>query len=190
MLVRVFLLMSVAVGSALAQTAASNAAPRRTPAPTRDPHTPGYVTAKELPDGENAPATADGNFILGPTHNPAPEMTPGEGTPRGDIYTFNMESADSKFYPGIAREPGSRPAPDPADPNKLLVSSHPAPYTRRVTVYVPKQYVPGTVAPFIVGADGPDPALFVALDSLIAQKRVPVMIAHLDRKRQRRCPRK
>jgi enterochelin esterase-like enzyme len=46
-----------------------------------------------------------------------------------------------------------------------------------VAVYVPKQYVPGTVAPFIVGADGPDPLLFKALDTLIAQHRVPVMIA-------------
>jgi iron(III)-enterobactin esterase len=44
-------------------------------------------------------------------------------------------------------------------------------------VYVPQQYVPGTVAPFMVGADGPDPLLFTALDNLIAQKRVPVMIA-------------
>ena len=30
---------------------------------------------------------------------------------------------------------------------------------------------------FIVGADGPDRALFTALDNLIAQKRVPVMAA-------------
>ena len=29
----------------------------------------------------------------------------------------------------------------------------------------------------IVGADGPDPALFTALNTLIAQRRVPVMIA-------------
>ena len=68
--------------------------------------------------------------------------------------------------------------PDPADPAKLIVTtSHPAPYTRHVAVYVPKQYVPGTAAPFIVGADGPDRALFTALDNLIAQHRVPVMIA-------------
>jgi enterochelin esterase-like enzyme len=46
-----------------------------------------------------------------------------------------------------------------------------------VAVYVPKQYKPGTAAPFIVGADGPDKLLFTALDNLIAQKRVPVMIA-------------
>jgi enterochelin esterase family protein len=151
--------------------------PRPTP-PTRDPHTPGYVTAKDLPDGANAPVKEDGNFILGPTHNPAPEMTVQEGVPQGAVYNFTMESTDSKIYPGIAREAGTFGKPDPADPAKLIVTtSHPAPYTRRVAVYVPKQYVPGTAAPFIVGADGPDRALFTALDSLIAQHRVPVMIA-------------
>src|SRR4029078_12894719 len=56
-------------------------------------------------------------------------------------------------------------------------TSHPAPYTRKVAVYVPRQYVPGTAAPFIVGADGPDKLLFTALDNLIAAQRVPVMIA-------------
>ena len=59
----------------------------------------------------------------------------------------------------------------------MVTTSRPAPYTRRVAVYVPKQYVKGTEAPFIVGADGPDQLLFTALDALIAQKRVPVMIA-------------
>ena len=44
-------------------------------------------------------------------------------------------------------------------------------------MYVPRQYVAGAAAPFIVGADGPDQGLFVALDNLIAQHRVPVMIA-------------
>ena len=154
------------------------APPARPTPPTRDPHTPGYVTAKELPDGANAPADADGNFIIGPTHNPAPEMTVQEGVPQGTIYNFTMNSADSKLYPGIAREPGTFGTADPNDPAKLIVTtSHPAPYTRRVAVYVPKQYIPGTAAPFIVGADGPDPLLFAALDNLIAQKRVPAMIA-------------
>ena len=150
---------------------------RPTP-PTRDPHTPGYVTAKELPDGENAPVKEDGNFILGPTHNPAPEMTVQENVPHGEVYTFDMQSTDSKIYPGIAREPGTFGKADPDDPAKMIVTtSHPAPYTRHVSVYVPKQYVPGTAAPFIVGADGPDKVLFTALDNLIAQHRVPVMIA-------------
>src|SRR5277367_2789174 len=153
------------------------AAARPTP-PTRDPSTPGYVTAKELPDGGNAPANADGNFILGPTHNPAPEMTVQEGVPRGTVFTFTMESSASKMYPGIAREANTFGKPDPADPAKLVVTtSHTAPYTRRVTLYVPKQYVPGTAAPFLIGADGPDQALFTVLDNLIAQHRVPVMIA-------------
>ena len=58
-----------------------------------------------------------------------------------------------------------------------MTTSHPAPYTRKVAVYVPKQYVAGTVAPFIVGADGPDQLLFTTLDNLIARKRVPVMVA-------------
>ena len=146
--------------------------------PTRDPHTPGYVSAKELPDGVNPSPNADGNFIIGPTHKAAPEMTPDPGVPHGAVFTFTMESAGSKFYPGIAREPGTFGTPDPSNPAKLVVTtSHPAPYTRRVTVYVPKQYVPGTEAPFIVGADGPDPMLFTALDNLIAEHRVPAMIA-------------
>ena len=163
---------------ATAQVPATPALPLRPTPPTRDPHTPGYVTANELPDGVSVPANVDGNFILGPTHKPAPEMIPQEGVPQGTVSTFTMESADSKFYPGIAREPNTFGTPDPADPAKLIVTtSHAAPYSRRVTVYVPQQYVPGTVAPFIVGADGPDPFLFTALDTLIAQHRVPVMIA-------------
>jgi len=150
---------------------------RPTP-PTRDPHTPGFVAATELPDGNVPPAGADGNFIISPTHHPAPEMIAQTNVPQGTVYNFTMSSADSKIYPGIAREPKTFGTPDPADPAKLIVTtSHPAPYTRRVAVYVPKQYVPGTVAPFIVGADGPDRALFTALDNLIAEKKVPVMIA-------------
>jgi len=176
-----FRLLSIAtliyLTTALAQTPPPAPPARPTP-PMRDPHTPGYVTAKELPDGANAPADADGNFIIGPTHNPAPEMTVQEGVPQGTIYNFTMNSADSKLYPGIARETGTFGTPDPTDPAKLIVTtSHPAPYTRRVAVYVPKQYIPGSAAPFIVGADGPDPLLFAALDNLIAQKRVPAMIA-------------
>jgi enterochelin esterase-like enzyme len=152
--------------------------PARPTPPTRDPNTPGFVAARELPDGANAPVNADGNFILGPTHNPAPEMALQEGVPQGTVYEFTMSSADSKIYPGIAREPNTFGTPDPSDPGKLIVTtSHPAPYTRRVAVYVPKQYVPGTAAPFIVGADGPDRALFTALDNLIAERHLPAMIA-------------
>ena len=150
----------------------------RTPPPTRDPHTAGYVTARELPDGAVPSPDSNGNFIIGPTHNAAPEMTEQENVPQGTIYQFTMDSKDSKIYPGIAREPGTFGTVDPADPARLVVTtSHPAPYTRHVEVYVPKQYIPGTPAPFIVGADGPDKMLFTALNNLIAERKVPVMIA-------------
>lgn len=152
------------------------AAPGRMPPPIRDPHTPGFVEAKELPDGTVPPADAAGNFIIGPTHFPAPEMT--TNALLGTVIEFTMRSTDSKIYPGIARAAGTFGTPDTNDPAKLIVTtSHPAPYTRRVAVYVPKQYVPGTAAPFIVGADGPDKLLFTALDNLIAEKKIPALVA-------------
>ena len=164
-----------------AQQPASPAAPpargARPPSPTRDPQTPGYVAATMLEDGAVPAADALGNFVLGPTHPPAPETTVQPGVPQGTVHNFTMESTDSKIYPGIARVPGSRSMVDPSDPAKRIVNSGPAPYTRRVAVYVPQQYVPGTIVPVIVGADGPDQMLFTTLDNLIAQKRVPVMIA-------------
>ena len=173
----ILLVSLTGITPAFGQTAAPEHPKRPTP-PTRDPHTPGYVQATELPDGQVPSASADGNFIIGPTHPPAPEMTDNPSVPQGTVYEFTMSSADSKYYPGIAREPGTFGTPDPENPAKLIVTtSHPAPYTRRVEVYVPKQYVPGTAAPFIVGADGPDKMLFTALDNLIAEHRVPVMIA-------------
>ena len=145
--------------------------------PTRDPHTPGYVEAKELPDGTLPPPTADGNFILGPTHTPAPEMSAVPATPNGTVIEFTMSSADSKFYPGIMRDPGPLGTPDPQDPAKLIVTtSHPAPWTRKVGVYVPSAYVPGSIAPFIVGADGVDRLLLTAVDSLVAARKLPPMV--------------
>ena len=159
-------------------TPSAQMAPPRPAPPTRDPNAPGFVTARELPDGTVPAPNVDGNFIIGPTHNPAPEMAALDTVPQGKIYEFTMSSVDSERYPGIARDQGTFGTPDPNDPAKLVVTtSRPAPYTRRVAVYVPSQYVPGTTVPFIVGADGPDPLLFTALNNLIAQKRVPVMIA-------------
>lgn len=151
--------------------------PRPTP-PTRDPHTPGYVKAVELPDGTLPRPDQDGNFIVGPTHAPASETLPQDGVPRGTVHAFTFTSAESTVYPeGIARDPGTFGTPDPSNPARLEVpTSRPAPWTRTVSVFVPAQYAPGTVAPFIVGADGPDPMLFTTLENLIAQKRLPVMI--------------
>ncbi|HWE04288.1 MAG TPA: alpha/beta hydrolase-fold protein [Tepidisphaeraceae bacterium] len=148
--------------------------PARPTPPGRDPSTAGYVTAKDLPDGDVPPADMDGNFIIGPTHKKAPEMTVKEGVPQGQVFNLTMKSTDSKIYPGIKREVFG--TVDPNNPYKLDVpTSHAAPYTRRVSVYVPKQYVAGTAAPFMVSADG-DTLFFTALDNLIAERRVPAMI--------------
>ena len=147
-------------------------------APTRDPHTYGYVIAKELPDGSIPPSNVDGNFIIGPTHNPAAELSTHRDLANGTVIEFTMSSSESKIFPGIARDADTFGTSDPSDPAKLVVTtSHPAPYTRTVAVYVPKQYLRGSIAPFIVGADGPDRLLFSALDALITQRKLPAMIA-------------
>jgi enterochelin esterase family protein len=84
-----------------------------------------------------------------------------------------MESTDSKIYPGIAREPAPS-APDPDNPAKLIVTtSHPAPYTPPGGRVCPETIRARHGAPFIVGADGPDKALFTALDNLIAEHKCP-----------------
>lgn len=178
---RMTLLVALIAVSSFSNAFAAEKAPARPKRPepaARDPKSAGFVAAKELPDGAIPPADADGNFIIGPTHTPAPEVTAHAGVPQGTIHEFTMNSTESKIYPGIAREPNTFGTVDPAEPAKLLVTtSHPAPYTRRIAVYVPQQYTAGTEAPFIVGADGPDKLLFTTLDNLIAQKRVPAMIA-------------
>jgi iron(III)-enterobactin esterase len=165
------------INPVFAQTHPSGRTERLSP-PARDPNSPGYVAAKELPDGAVPPPNQDGNFIIGPTHSVAPEFSDQNGALRGTVIEFTMNSSDSKIYPGISRDANTFGTVNPADPAKLVVTtSHPAPYTRTVAVYVPTEYVSGTVAPFIVGADGPDHLLFSALDALIPQHKVPVMIA-------------
>ncbi|MFZ0393839.1 MAG: alpha/beta hydrolase-fold protein [Terracidiphilus sp.] len=156
----------------------SSASAQRPTPPTRDPHAPGYPAATDLPDGVVPPSNADGNFVIGPTHTPAPESLPHDNVPHGRIVEFTMLSTESRLYPGIARDRGTFGTADPNDSASLIVTtSHPAPYGRKVAVYVPAQYVPGTRAPFIVGADGPDRLLFTVLDNLIAEGRLPPIVA-------------
>ena len=173
----VFIAALALLGSAQAPSPAPQPPTTRSAPPTRDPHTPGYVPAMELPDGTIPPADADGNFIIGPTHEPSTEMPAQDFVLWGET-DFTMDSSGSKYYPGIARDKGTFGTPDPDDPAKLIITtSHPAPYTRKVAVYVPKEYVPGTEAPFIVGTDGPDHLLFGVLDKMISEHKLPVMIA-------------
>src|SRR5262249_14255667 len=100
-------MVHTAVMTPLAASGSQAAQPPARPPPTRDPHTPGYVPAKELPDGAVPPPDVNGSFIVGPTHNPAPEMTVQQGVPQGRVSTFTMPSADSTIYPGIARDAGT-----------------------------------------------------------------------------------
>ena len=58
-------------------------------------------------DGAVPPIDADGNYIIGPTHIPAFEMIVHDGVPRGTVHTFTMSSADSRIFPGIARDSGT-----------------------------------------------------------------------------------
>ncbi len=98
-----------------------------------------------------------GNYSVGPDYTPAPEQTVREGIPHGKVIKFSMDSADSKFYPGLTNT-----------------------FKRDVTVYVPAQYVPGTAAPAIVSCDAygaRNNQLPNILDSMIADKRLPVMVA-------------
>jgi enterochelin esterase family protein len=78
------------------------------------------------------------------------------GVPTGTIVNFVMKSTDSKFFPGLN-----------------------GPFMRPVAVYVPRQYVAGTPAPFIVAADGSawTGRFAPLLDNMIAEHRLPVMIA-------------
>lgn len=163
----------------------------KTTPPTRDPTSPLYPAATALADGTLPSPAADGNFVIGPTHAPAPETVPA-GVPHGTIRAFTMSSADSTIYrPGMIRDdaPGCRnsaiatAATAPGDPSDIIVpASHAGAWRRTVDVYVPAQYRAGTAAPFIVLGDG-GPAgffnehqLFTVLDNLIAANKLPPMV--------------
>ncbi len=112
-----------------------------------------------------APWTAkadEGDYVVGPPYANAPELAKRDGIPHGMVHPFSMNSTDSKMYPGIAK----------SKPGAVV------PYTRKVSVYVPAQYEPGTPAPFLVSQDSLGQGeLPTILDTMIADKRLPVMVA-------------
>jgi enterochelin esterase family protein len=129
--------------------------------------------------------TASGDFVIGPDYTSAPENTPVPGVPQGAVHAFVMQSSDSTLYPGIKRLENAVTRRRDAHGNRVAAAEHEqsvaAPYTRTVWVYVPAQYVAGTPAPFMVVQDGYGylNRLPRVLDNLIAQKRVPVLVAVL-----------
>jgi enterochelin esterase-like enzyme len=111
------------------------------------------------------PGVGAGDYTSVPPYAPAPENTPRENVPQGKVVTFNMNLAESKFYP--------------PDGGRGTNSTN-----RVVVVYIPAQYVPGTPAPLLLTQDAmggldqkPAPYLPTILDNLIADKRLPVMVA-------------
>jgi enterochelin esterase-like enzyme len=147
--------------------------------PVRKYDDKGAPTFKVLKDGENPPLDANDNFVIGPKYTPAPERKVVEAVPQGKVQQFDIDSKETKLLnPGIARNEFGKV--DPNNPKTLIVETHPIDYTRKITVYVPAQYKPGTEAPFMVAHDGPKgkPGMDLPhiLDNLIAQKRIPPLI--------------
>lgn len=118
-------------------------------------------SAGEVAERQSSSVSGE-DTTIGPEYSNAPELTVRDGVPRGEIHDLVMNSADSKFYPGIAKDkPGV------------------VPYQRKVWVYVPKQYATGTAAPLIVVQDGGGyvKTLTPILDNMIHEHRLPVMLA-------------
>jgi iron(III)-enterobactin esterase len=114
------------------------------------------------------PGVGNGDYVMSPPYTPAPENAPRAGVPKGRVETFHLPLAGSKFFPPVAGRDGKL---DPAA-------------AREVVVYIPAGYVPGTSAPLLLTHDAmgahdrePAPHLPTILDNLIADKRLPAMVA-------------
>src|SRR5437660_6278677 len=148
--------------------------------PVRKFDDPGSPPFKVLQTGENPPLDVDGNYVIGPEYTPAPERKAAPGVPQGKVKQFTIDSKETKlFNPGIARKVFGKV--DPNNPKTLIVETHTIDYKRQITVYIPTQYKAGSEAPFMVCHDGPtgkpNMQLPQILDNLIAQKRIPAIIA-------------
>jgi enterochelin esterase-like enzyme len=101
---------------------------------------------------------ADGNIKIGPPYAAAPETKVRADVPKGALKSFVMDRKESKFYP-IDDKLKNNP-------------------TRKVSVYIPSQYVPGTPAAFCVIQDASYiKVLPTILDNMIHDKKLPVIVA-------------
>ncbi len=137
--------------SALNLILAQSAGPHVKPVPVVEVATlPTYASG--LPDGD---------YALSQPYANAKELTPRTEVPKGKLVQFTMESTDSKMYPGI-----SKTAPGVV------------PYQRKVSVYVPSQLDSSKPAPLIVSQDSMGVNILpTILDNMIADKRLPAMVA-------------
>ena len=126
----------------------------------------GTTAGSQVPGGASTTTTGgapdpgvegDGNYAIGPTYEHDPRMAQRNDVPHGTLHHFTLNSADSKIFTGGQ-----------------------APFSRDVWLYMPAQYVAGSAAPFIVAQDGGNSMdLTTVLDNLIADKKLPVMLAVL-----------
>jgi len=157
--------MVLAAGTALLSACAAGTA---NPPAVKAASAPGGSPLVPLTDSR------DGNFHIAPPYKPDPVFTEKADMPKGRVVRFEMNSDESKVYPTTNGADGK-----------------PAPYKRPVLVYIPAGYRPGTPAPFIVVQDGVHwyggglpgrtdlPYIPTMLDNMIAQHRLPAMIAIL-----------
>ena len=134
-----------------------------TPVAAQPPGTGGQtITVVPLPDAEVVekvpPLDKTGNFKVSAKTAWAdvPALTVPKDVARGKVTKFAVKADDSKFYPGS--------------------------YSRNVWVYVPAAYKEGAELPLMVVHDGSDTSnmqatLIAVLDTLIPQKRLPMMAA-------------
>src|ERR1043166_6986456 len=126
----------------------------------RAPAEQSAADATEIAKLMNLPAwgqnLAAGDYSNGPAYPTAPELAKRVGVPEGKVIEFVMNSAESKFYPGV---------------NGAI--------QRHVCVYVPAGYIAGTEIPVIVSADayGMRYNLPTILDNMIYDQRLPAMAA-------------
>ncbi len=105
----------------------------------------------------------DGDFVIGPQYTAHPDVLAKANVPHGKVYKFSLPSKGTLFE-GL---------------DKSLAPANQKLFSREVQLYVPKQYVDGKAAPFMVVQDGGGYAQDVTttLDNLIAAKKLPVMLA-------------
>lgn len=105
----------------------------------------------------------DGDIVLNPPYTAHPDVLAKANVPHGKVYKFSLPSKGTLFE-GL---------------DKSLAPANQKLFSREVQLYVPKQYVDGKAAPFMVVQDGGGYVQDVttALDNLIAAKKLPVMLA-------------
>jgi enterochelin esterase family protein len=89
-------------------------------------------------------SVGDGDFIVGPTYTPSPDLTLKANAPVGFTTSFTLTSAQSKIFTGSDFTP-------------------PLTFSRTITVFVPQQYVDGTASPFMVTSDG----FYVGIETVV-----------------------